>query len=48
MPNKVNFTFKYQWMIYICAIVYSLEFPKLFSHMLRQRAKIYSEKPKTH
>ena len=46
MPNSVNFTFKYEWAIYICLVIYGSEFPKLFGHMLRQRAKIYAEKGK--
>ena len=41
VPNAANFTFKYEWTIVIFVLVYLDGFPKLFMHMLRQRAKIY-------
>ena len=46
MPNRVNFVFKYEWSIWICLVVYASEFPKLFTHMLRQRARVYAEREK--
>ena len=46
MPNTVNFIFKYEWSIWICLLVYSVEFPKLFTHMMRQRSKVYAIKSK--
>ena len=46
MPNSINFIFKYEWSIWIILAVYSVEFPKLFTHMLRARGKVYAEKAK--
>ena len=43
MPNKFNITVKYEWSVYVLILVYASEFPKLFKHMLRQRAKMYEQ-----
>ena len=43
MPNKYNFIYKYEWTVYVIFLIYLSEFPKLFNHMLRQRAKIYTK-----
>nr|CAD7417138.1 unnamed protein product [Timema cristinae] len=40
MPNKINFTFSYHYMLLFVMFLYIPLFPQMYLHMFAQRRKI--------
>ena len=47
MPNKLNITFNFYYLIIFLMFLYIPIFPQLYCHMLRQRKKILGRQPQS-
>ena len=47
MPNKYNFGFDFEYLIYMMPIIYLIVWPMNYMYMFNQRAHYYDELRKT-